>query len=445
MSSSVRRSGGAATLCLLLLAALAPLPAASRTTLLGDEAGGQEQATQAAGASHRAGDAHQGAGSVPDFGTAEVIRGLPAGLLRRLLQVGATAVPEDYCSKKRLADGAYAHPDAGVCNLFVICSDALTYTFSCASDLAFNPDTRICDWPANIPSCRNQTSPSSTPGATPLPTPTPAPAPLPGAISTAPPPAPFYDDFRGGVGAAPRPPAYSGFIGDPPPPTRTGGAGLPQENDFRGSSTPPAPDPLLDFRNSKPYPIIPGYGGDDFPYLDPSDLADDLAGDDGGGAPPPGNGGSGGPDLCASDLGAVGGNAMAEYSALFEAPACDARGRRSCAASGLDGKGLGGEASSPNTLYGECSDGESRLFTGRGYVAAVELQSAQRDRNLRSGSLATITARVVCDPTVPDSLVDFFYTSEATMVRSGMSPGARHPARDGPAGAGAWAPRPVVL
>ncbi|EFJ50620.1 hypothetical protein VOLCADRAFT_88625 [Volvox carteri f. nagariensis] len=105
--------------------------------------------------------------------------------------------------------------------------------------------------------------------------------------------------------------------------------------------------------------------------------------------------------------------AVAEYSPLFGSPVCDGRGKKKCVAAGLDGKGRGSELFAPNTLYGECPDGQPG---SRGYVLQVAVESMTPGKVLRSGELAAIRAAVVCSSGPNTSFVDFFYTSDASMT-----------------------------
>ena len=49
--------------------------------------------------------------------------------------------------KCALGDGPNPHPSN--CNLFYNCANGVPHTVSCPNALHFNPNLKICDWPAN--------------------------------------------------------------------------------------------------------------------------------------------------------------------------------------------------------------------------------------------------------------------------------------------------------
>ncbi|KAG2446086.1 hypothetical protein HXX76_000686 [Chlamydomonas incerta] len=386
----------------------------------------------------------------------------------------SSSTPSDSCSINNLPDGSYSEPSD--CTKFVLCYSGLTYVFDCAncrasdraaagpdaagscqgqSKLWFNSDTGSCDWPSAVPTCSAADSTTGTTDAAGPVLPTaPPPSPPPVSATTPVSDTTFRNANEGSYGGYGRS-GYGGYGGDGGygggifrDSNGSGGGG----SGSGGSSSPSEDDLLIELRAGKPYSPVPGYGsGEDGGWWpgsspDPADLASDLAGGPDDDLLSPGgnssgsdigsssNSGSGsgsgrasGGDPCAVPAASTSqpqpqpGAAVAEYSAVFEAPECDGRGKNTCMTSGLAGKGSdGAEMDAPNTLYSECADGDAAGGGGggAGFVADVALQAASGSV-LRSGETARIVAQVVCDPDVPASYVDFFYTGYTAMGGAG--------------------------
>lgn len=48
--------------------------------------------------------------------------------------------------------GLFPHPET--CKKFLQCANGVTYVMDCGPGTAFNPITKVCDWPYNVPSCK---------------------------------------------------------------------------------------------------------------------------------------------------------------------------------------------------------------------------------------------------------------------------------------------------
>ncbi|UYV70525.1 hypothetical protein LAZ67_7003416 [Cordylochernes scorpioides] len=59
-------------------------------------------------------------------------------------------------------EGTFSNPDD--CSQFYQCYDDQAFLRACPEDLVFNPNLLACDWPDNVPSCRNRVQPTQPPG-----------------------------------------------------------------------------------------------------------------------------------------------------------------------------------------------------------------------------------------------------------------------------------------